>query len=210
MQLRTNQLVEVTILDDTPARPLRTHVLRADDERVVLALPLARHRWVVPLPGTPVRVVFRDPEDQSGDRGLYAFTSTVLQASVSPEPELHLAAPAKVERVQRRRWVRLQINLPVWLTRSGDGPVIEARTTDVSGGGIRVRSSQPLQRGERLTVQMAFPGGWAVRATGQVVRTGDGDANEYGIVFVDIDWRLQDRITGFILAEQARRRRLLG
>ena len=210
MRLRENQLVEVTILGEPSSRAVRTHVLRVDDQRVVLALPLSRYRWWVPMPGTPVRVVFRDPGDPAADRGLYGFTSTVVRASVAPEAELHLEAPREVQRVQRRRWVRLSINLPVRLTRPQDGTVIEGRTTDVSGGGIRVRSSQPLQPGESLRIQLSFPDGWTLLAEGRVVRAhGNGDEG-YGIAFVDLDWRLQDRIAGFILAEQARRRRLLG
>lgn len=212
MQLRINQPVEITVFEPERRGPLRTHVLAAGGERVVLALPMAHQRWVVPPPGSPVRVVFRDPGDQRSERGLWGFESVVLYAAVEPEPELHLAAPERIERVQRRHWVRLDVTLPVRLTRQGeDRAEVAARACDVSGGGVRLRCGERLRAGERVGLVITFPGGWEVRATGLVVRAGDGgDGCEYGIQFIEIDPRAQDRITGFILAEQARRRRVLG
>ncbi len=60
-----------------------------------------------------------------------------------------------------------------------------------------------------MRVDLAFPG-WAAQATARVVRVEPGDGPVVGLEFVEIDPRVQDRIAGFILAEQARRRRVLG
>lgn len=213
LRLRINQPVEITLLEPERRGPLRTYVLAADGERVVLALPMAHHRWIVPPPGSPVQVVYRDPADDRADRGLYGFETVVIKAAVEPEPELHLEAPRRVERVQRRHWVRLDVSLPVWLARV-DAPEEErsGRTRDLSGGGVRLRCDEPLKPGDLVALRILFPGGWEVAARGRVVRAEQGtDAQpEYGIQFIDIDPRAQDRIAGFILAEQARRRRLLG
>ena len=213
MQLRINQTVELTLLGGEMPGPLRTHVLAVDPEGIVLALPMARQKWVVPAPGTRVRVVYRDPQDRQAERGLFGFTTVVLAARLQPEPLLRLAPPERVERVQRREWVRLDVRLPVRLERPGNPPeVLEVRTLDISGGGLRLLSPRPLRPGELVRLQIAFPGGWEVRATGRVVRAEavEREQHEAGVEFVEIDPRLQDRIAGFILAEQARRRRVLG
>lgn len=213
LQLRTNQPVEVTFLEPERRGPLRTYVLAADEERVVLALPIVHRRWIVPPAGSPVRVVYRDPADDRADRGLYGFETVVIKASVEPEPELHLAAPRRIERVQRRNWVRLDVSLPVRVARvdAPDGGW-NARTCDLSGGGLRLRCDELLQPGELVALRVSFPGGWEAAARGRVVRIVEGQdgGREYGIQFTEIDPRVQDRIAGFILAEQARRRRLLG
>ncbi|PZN03678.1 MULTISPECIES: flagellar brake protein [Thermaerobacter] len=214
LPLEVNQPVEIAFVDEPPAGvgagPYRTHVLASGPSGIVLALPMARHRWVVPRPGQAVKVVYRDPRDRGSDRGVYGFVTVVVEARVEPEPELHLAPPARVERVQRRHWVRLDVRLPVRLEREGDPPeVLSGHTLDVSGGGARVAVPKAPAVGEHLRVEMGFPG-WVVRATARVVRVEPGAPPAVGLAFVEIDGRLQDRIAGFILNEQARRRRLLG
>ncbi|ADU51112.1 type IV pilus assembly PilZ [Thermaerobacter marianensis DSM 12885] len=214
LPLVVNQTVELSFVGDPPAGwaegPYRTHVLDVGPNGVVLALPMARQRWVVPRPGQAVRVVYRDPRDPQADRGVYSFVTVVVDARVAPEPELVVALPQRVERVQRRHWVRLDLRLPVRLERRTDPPqVLTGRTLDVSGGGARVVVSGTVATGELVRVEVEFPG-WRARATARVVRVESGDEPVAGLEFVEIDPRVQDRIAGFILAEQARRRWLLG
>ena len=214
LPLEIGHPVELTFVDDAPpghgTGPFRTHVLGTAPEGLVLALPMARQRWVVPRPAQAVKVVYRDPQDRDGARGLFGFVATVAGARIEPEPELVVTWPQRVERVQRRHWVRLDVRLPVRVHRRGDPPqVLEGRTLDVSGGGCRVLLAEAVPPGELVRVELAFPG-WQAQATGRVVRVERGDGFTAALEFVEIDPRVQDRIAGFILVEQARRRRVLG
>lgn len=76
----------------------------------------------------------------------------------------------KDQRKHQRRPADLTINVS-----TVDGPKVAGRISfnsrDLSEGGAFLRSDLLLEEGELLNVEIALPGGRAIRATARVVRT---------------------------------------
>jgi len=94
---------------------------------------------------------------------------------------------------ERRKWKRLEINLPVkyevLLTKEAG----ESITKDIGAGGVCVFSSKPLKEGTRLRAEIKLPNQEKpIRFTGEVLWSEPRDVNggsgesRIGVKFVDI------------------------
>ncbi|MEW6082079.1 MAG: PilZ domain-containing protein [Bacillota bacterium] len=157
--------------------------------------------------GAPVKVRY------TGKRALYSFESVVTRQVQQGITLVGLEPPAEVSRVQRRGFVRLSISLPVKCKESCQGEVFEARTVDLSSGGMALVSRGRLSLGSMLEIWVDLDKYGLLPLKGEVrwMETLDlGDEGRYlaGITFVDTSEKTQDHITRFVFAEQARMRRL--
>ena len=90
---------------------------------------------------------------------------------------------------------------------------IQAETLDLSAGGVRLRTEQPLPDARRFVIELPLPDG-VLRVSARLVRASESvDAHgvirrSYGFSFIDIREADQDRIVRFVFAEQRRRRQL--
>ena len=101
----------------------------------------------------------------------------------------------KVERIQRRGFVRVSASLPVTVTGVDEEIGGETTTLDLSGRGLRVLDPWDMPLGLEVRLEIKLPDG-PVHALGRVVReAGDG---ERGIAFADIPRADEDRVIRFI------------
>lgn len=108
---------------------------------------------------------------------------------------LTLAMTGKVERIQRRGFVRVSANLPVVVTGVEEEIGGETTTLDLSGRGLRVLDPWEMPLGLEVRLEIKLPDG-PVHALGRVVRdAGDG---ERGIAFADLPRNDEDRVIRFI------------
>jgi hypothetical protein len=108
---------------------------------------------------------------------------------------LTLAMTGKVERIQRRGFVRVSANLPVVVTGVEEEIGGATTTLDLSGRGLRVLDPWDMPLGLEVRLEIKLPDG-PVHALGRVVReAGDG---ERGIAFADLPRTDEDRVIRFI------------
>ena len=84
------------------------------------------------------------------------FRAQILDVATVPFAHLYVGQPQNIERQNIRRWPRAQLCVPVVPNAAGDVRFI---VTDLSVGGVRLaaESREPLQRGQRVVVQMNLP-----------------------------------------------------
>ncbi|MCS6861574.1 MAG: PilZ domain-containing protein [Abditibacteriales bacterium] len=152
--------------------------------------------------------------------GLLLFHTQVLSTVGNPPAFLILRLPPRFQhkRIQRRRYLRVAVSLPVTLFFSevaeDSSRVIPGTTCDVGGGGVRARFSVPLAQAPlphtSAQVRLRLPGHCLIRATGRVVRVAaapDPACCEIAIAFQDISEADRLALLRFVLRHHAERRR---
>lgn len=114
------------------------------------------------------------------------------QASVERDEDgrLVLTKIREVEMIQRRRWPRTQIRMPVSLVALDEPtPVgITGQTVDVGIGGTCVHTSIPLPPGTDPMVTLTLPGGEPLMLPARVVFSkAAADGWDYRLAFCDLD-----------------------
>jgi len=104
--LKLNQLVHIEILDNNgEGQRYSSRVENLSDDRIALASPLRQRVPVFVPPGNFVSVFFYD------NMTVYSFRSKVVANVPERVPMLIVDAPQTLERIQKREYVRVPINL---------------------------------------------------------------------------------------------------
>lgn len=176
---RLGQIVLIERLGDAESEPFTGVVLESSATEVIaldlMAAPPAD------LHGASVQVSVFAPEAMYRARA-------VIRVRAGHRAELEDLEPE--EPVQRRRWPRQAIALPVSLvpvdeiTPTG----IMGETIDISVGGVRIVTHEPLPGGTDPLVAITLPDGDVLLMLGRVVHSSHTrDAFTYGVVFPDIE-----------------------
>ncbi|MFH1891338.1 MAG: flagellar brake protein [Candidatus Zixiibacteriota bacterium] len=141
---------------------------------------IARPEWLSGEPlfceGSPCGVTYFGPVCA------YRFASKVLRSFTSNQREMYvLAAPRSFERIQRRRFARVEISIAfrfkevsrviAGTERYDDLEWQHSSTHDLSAGGILFSSDHAIKPGSILSVQLSLPAtGWVFRTLAKVAR----------------------------------------
>ena len=177
------------------------------DEEILVSLAVDASMLALLHGGTPVRVCY------NGKRALYCFDTVVTRHVHEGIVLVGLECPRDINRLQRREFVRLCVSLPVRCRESRQKEEFEARTVDLSGGGMALISSREIPVGCRLDVwiDLGEPGILPMKGEARWLERLDiGEQRRYmvGVTFLETSEKTQDFITGFVFSEQARLRRL--
>jgi c-di-GMP-binding flagellar brake protein YcgR len=148
----------------------------------------------------------------------YAFRSRVLDRRELAAAFLVLGHPRTVARVQKRGFVRVTVGEEIAFSRmpelASPGPRMPeiagnrgaGLAVSLSGGGLRLRTEVPLERGELLHLELPFLPEAVVRelAFARVVRS-DGTGG-FGLRFEGISPRLQAAIIQYVRFRERRDR----
>lgn len=205
------QPITIRVKDGDQTTDYSSYVVTVGRDHLEVAMPI-RHRASVPVPaGTPVKVFFQDAD------AMFSFRSRVRELVAGDLPLLRLELPKSVRTEQRRHFVRHRVNLPMRF-RVLDGPRrsdiynYQAKTRDISGGGLRMITFGTLEIDDRLEMEIMLEGERLV-ATGRVVRPigheriGGREWDLYGVEFSAGQHRVTDAIIHYIFREQRRLRR---
>lgn len=199
--LRINQKVEIEKLSAEPRETYSSYIAAMEEETLSLAAPLAAGRLVYFAKSEPVRIYTEG----------VTFVSEVLERVVLPHPLLIIRRPQVVEKMQRRRFVRLEDNVPlrvrVLKPKSGSGAEVleefKAETRNVSGGGALFILPRPLSPGTWLEVDLFLPEKLTCRAqVRRVTVLPETHMVQVGVEFMDLPQRDQDRIIKYIFRRQ--------
>jgi len=98
---------------------------------------------------------------------------------------------------ERRRNIRVAIEIPVTLTIKDSGSPQRAVTSDLSEGGIAMQSSQRPKKMGPMSIQFTLPGtSHVVKCMGEVAW--ENAARQIGIRFVDMSPETRDRLKAWI------------
>ena len=173
------------------------------DDRIVVVADNGPPRSVTT--GTPVRAVYFDRW------GLYTFDTEVAEPLEDDGDSIVLAAPARVQRTQRRSYVRLDVNLPVSCLALDEltnlFEPVTARTGDIGGGGVRLVASSALAQTTQVVVSVVVPGFGSVVALGKVVAADQRDrwTNDLRVAFTLVSDDDREHIVRYVSHELPRR-----
>ena len=150
-------------------------------------------------------------------------------------PHLVLSPPCNIEKVERRKFFRLPIDLtfrfiPVSFPEGFEKNILQrkqvvagwhsqlnhqaysahAHSVDFSGGGLMMISEFAVSEGDEIFLAIDVPG-LSLEVAARVVRSysfesGDKKVQQVGVQFVGLDENEQDKIISFIFREQRRQR----
>lgn len=182
--LEVNQKLEITVWrqddGDDEGQTYQTYIKDIQDDMILVHPPSAGEAGLYELMtrGTKVgavmvqqgegQIVFYPIIESQQTQGLIGFWMVVgddLQHEV----------------MQRRRHVRIPIGLTIRLalTVEGETAQLEARTLDISGGGVRFYCRHEFQKGQVLVATIPFESGEVVTVNARVVLC--NESNKYSI-----------------------------
>ncbi len=142
---------------------------------------------------------------RADDLEAYRAQVTVMEiVRGAPEPTgdsaplLRVSMPASIEIRPRRRFFRVDVDIPFTAGR------YQGRILNMSGSGLLLTAREPFVEGSRFEVMFSPPGsGEVIRAAVRVLRAVSGRKIQCaGVVFEDLDPATQDRLVRYVFARQ--------
>jgi c-di-GMP-binding flagellar brake protein YcgR len=187
--------------------PSRLEDLDACGEQLTVAWPTDHDRRLIPVnPGDVLRVAVSTPRD-----AMYAARAVVEIASKNGVPLLSLKLDGPWQRTQRRNAVRVSVavrpRIAARLVGNTEKP-LRLGVTNISAGGVQLRSQDELRLGERLHLAFELMGmDQEIEVQACVRRVyrherGASSVWDAGCEFEGMSGRLVERIVQFIFAQQ--------
>jgi len=162
-----------------------------------IAMPSFKGRLVPMANGTIIYVKIID------GKSFYAFNSRIINYGKDEENfnVTYITVPEKIRRIQRRRFVRVNVVLEGRLKFSEEDEYVNFITKDVSASGALIITQKPLPVGVVAFVSLSFtPELFLEEQKSRIVREA-GKTDEgyymYGIEFLDLSDSLQSKILRF-------------
>ena len=143
----------------------------------------------------------------------YVMSGRVVSCLVGNSVTVVVEQDGEIERIQRRRFFRVQIALPVRIeTSAADVPPLnDLVTEDASAGGLRIVSPRELTVGIAVRIFLD-PGddGPEIECRGEVIRSmpGDSRGKRLCVKFLDLAEQDKERLIS-VLTQEVRRQRNL-
>lgn len=189
------------------------------DKELYFALPIEKNYYV------PVRAKQKVIISSTQKDGVYAFVLPVERTvNTGRIPYFVLKYPEKkdIKRIQRRNYVRVEINVLVSLKEYSEFEkkenlaCIKAVSLNLSGGGMQILSTEKIEEGQKFEIEFTLPNKEKCQQViGEVKRVSVYDTNDnkvrfqYGIQFLEVDDKLREKIISYLF-ELQRERRLQG
>lgn len=184
----------------------KSTVQDVSDDYFAMSIPMFEGRYLPLERGEKVEIIYYD------NLVLYKFIGLVTSRKIDNNvPQLILQFPDKVQRIQRRNYVRVDLIEYINYCKFIDDKKVEdiyyeddknlfkAILLDVSGGGIKLKIKEKVKEGEILLIQLPTSEG-ILKLKGRVVRVAkdDDDRNLCGICFIEMDSKTRERIIRYV------------
>jgi c-di-GMP-binding flagellar brake protein YcgR len=185
------------------------------EEYFSISLPYRRGRPLNLRMGDRVKITV------PGDSEAFSFVSEVIGQRNDPLRLIDLALPERIERIQRRHFVRLPVNIDVFFAEGEDAEenltYFKAATVDLSEGGMRIRTSQNFPLETCLWVKFTLPlegNPVEIFTRTRVVRTvvqflDSGKFYETALEFIDLPGLRRDQIFTYVFKRMIEQRQLV-
>ncbi|UWG99193.1 PilZ domain-containing protein [Dehalobacter sp. DCM] len=167
---------------------------------ITIGVPVLEGQFIPLRVGTPLEVVF------ANEISAYSFAATVLKRYDVPIPTLIIEYPEKINKIQRRRYVRVQAISPVKyyvMENEAYSPEKIGYMHDISGGGMLFQSKEALPVRTRLMLEWNLCG-IEFKLSALVIRSQKEDEKTYliSVEFFDITERMRDKIIRIVFEIQ--------
>lgn len=183
----------------------------AEIKGVCFVLSIKENYWVIDHPesapqipeGTLLFINITRPGDAE-----YTFNARVLK---DLNDELYLEHVIKLNRAQQRNWVRMDVDIPVEVTKMEDehmGDIFTAKIIDMSGGGLGIALPTKLSNSTKLLLDFTIPGHEPINALiVKIVRVAgpyykDSTKIIHSVVFEGEVRSIQEQIIQYIFEKQ--------
>lgn len=199
--VRPNQRLEI-ILASVPEEKLTSRIEEVNEKSMVIAMPMSKGYPILLSSGSKffVRTV--------SNNASYQFTCIFIDKQLRPLPIWIVSLPNEIKKIQQRAFVRIDTMIPVeWqCAESEDSEVTKTITKDISGGGARLISKQPIRLGTKLKIHINLPDLEQLQLNCEVVRVekpqSDLPVFWIGTKFIDTPESVRSKIIKFIFKKQ--------
>ncbi len=175
-----------------------------------ISIPMIEHEYLPIEVGTTISIVHYD------ERGnLFQYESTVIKRVIENNlPQLIMSQPVSIRKIQRRNFVRVSMLQVIEYGKTKFKEVDKlnkkAFLMDLSGGGMRIKVKDELQKGDKIAARIVYENAEYI-VKGEVVRidlTADRQ-RECGINFNHINENTRENIIKIVFDVMRKQRELL-
>ncbi|MGE5380547.1 MAG: flagellar brake protein [Methylocystaceae bacterium] len=201
---RPNQLIELELNTSDQSEHRDAYTSRIEEvlpQSLIVAAPIKYGNLVAIAPGSLITLRVHN------NGILYSAPSRVQSRSNKGIAVLQISKPKDLTKVQLRSWVRIELLLPIGYRMAGY-PIdyYQGLTADLSGGGIMLVTSHPIDVDTLLELQLKLTNEFTLECLGRVTRClKDENINKrykVGIRFEDVDEPTVERIVAFVFLKQ--------
>jgi c-di-GMP-binding flagellar brake protein YcgR len=194
----------------------KSNIQDAADNFIAISIPIKEGKYITLNSTDYFEVMYYD------ETNVYIFEGKVMWRRVeNGVPQILLEYPRRVNKVQRREYVRIDITQYINYVKLQNNIITESAIEqldsekgskglliDLSGGGLKVKLSESIWANSILLMDIPDEGG-KIRVKGKVVRVGmDKDKRPVcGLSFIDIDNRTRERIIKLIFSTMRKQRK---
>lgn len=186
------------------------------DNFFTISIPMIEQEYLPIELGTTISIVHYD------DKGnLFQYQSTVIRRVIEQNlPQLIMSQPVNIKKVQRRNFVRVNLLQVIHYDKiklinadklsTVDKLNKKAILLDLSGGGMRIKVKEELQKGDKIAAKIVYEDN-EYTVKGEVVRvnlTADRH-RECGIIFSYINEITRENIIKIVFDVMRKQRELL-
>lgn len=214
--ISAGQVIELEIKLGLFAGQFKSRIQEFGSKFVKVMVPKVNDEHTEIWPGTTIHVNYMRPD------AMYTFRSRVRKSELYPRPLLMLEIPDQVERVQRRRYMRIdtpgqKVRFRNYLENvayaDNDEPFVEASCFNISAGGMRIDSDDvKVEKGEVIEIEFELDNYKFQHMLGEVVRSlelkkKDRKGNEvvfysHGINYLQIHRVQKEKIFGYVFKRE--------
>lgn len=211
--LKIGNLVEVEVLENGAYQGIYLSKIKdLEENKIYFSLPVEKGH-VVPLrkgERVNINIVQKD--------GVYYFGGNIISRGLEPYMYFNMEYPEKLNRIQRRNYVRIILNLIVdfkILSINEDDEneeICRGVTINLSGGGMFIATPKKLELGREISAQFKLTNGFDCKIKG-IIRRQDyievpsGKKAGYGIEFTEIEAKTRENIISYLFELQRDRRK---
>lgn len=203
--LKPNMRLEAGLLINQRIEYLPVRIEEISAEYMALSMPMWRGTLIPLRRGE--RLSLRTFKHDS----YYGFDATVVERKLQSVPLLIVQRPQIILYLgQMREHVRISTVLPVRFRQlsgnSNDFSAYEAFTSNISAGGALLCTDMPLQKGQKLWLELFIPQTEVICCQALIVRVFTAadsiPRGRVGLKYMDIDEKDRDRMARYIFSKQ--------
>ncbi|MEZ7893292.1 MAG: PilZ domain-containing protein [Candidatus Wallbacteria bacterium] len=217
--LGKGQVIEVEVKLGLFAGQYKSKVLTFNDKNISFAVPAVGNKLIHLWDKTVCHINYMRSD------GMYTFMTRIVKSEIYPNPILQALVPPKIEKIQRRRYVRVDVKLAIKMRRfhedvpydSQPEPFFEATTVNISAGGLRADSPKhKLEMGEVYEFEFTLDNYKYQNVLGEIVRAAEmknaqgalltnpdgSQMYNYGVNFIQIHRVQKEKIISYVFKRE--------
>lgn len=198
--------IELVVQEGEYQGRYRTRIEEVGKRILSIGVPIVHGQFIPLREGTNLEITFAD------EITAYSFSTTIIKRISMPIPTFIMEYPAKIHKIQRRQYVRVQVFRPCgYRTLENEGISDEKKgfMNDLSGGGMLFKTDERIPSQSLVLLKIPI-GKDEIEIPGIVIRSvreEDKDSYLVSIQFHEISEKIRDKIIGFVFDLQREMRK---